>query len=58
MATIQEVAIIEDNLKARIIEELMKRYDEACCCDSAAFGDHYLTHHQPDNIIDMIKGVK
>lgn len=38
-----------------IIELLMGMYNVTCCCDTASFGDHYLAHNQPDNIIDMIK---
>lgn len=40
--------------REEVIEILMSRYDESCCCDSARFGDHYLSHRQPDNFIDAI----
>lgn len=40
--------------RERIVQLLMTRYEDGCCCDSAAFGDHYLSHKQPDNLIDMI----
>lgn len=41
--------------REEIIEQLMSLYDITCCCDTAAFGTHYLAHNQPDNIIDLIK---
>jgi len=40
-----------------VIAQLMKHYSESCCCDEAAFGDHYLSHKQPDNFIDMIRNM-
>ena len=39
----------------RIIAKLNTLYNITCCCDSATFGDHYLSHKQPDNLIDFIK---
>ena len=39
----------------RIIAKLKTLYNIDCCCDSASFGDHYLSHQQPDNLIDFIK---
>ena len=39
----------------RIIAKLQTLYGITCCCDSATFGDHYLSHKQPDNLIDFIK---
>lgn len=39
----------------RIIAKLNTLYNTTCCCDSATFGDHYLSHRQPDNLIDFIK---
>lgn len=39
----------------RIIAKLNTLYDITCCCDSAKFGDHYLSHQQPDNLIDFIR---
>lgn len=41
--------------REEIIADLMKMYHVDCCCDTAYFGDHYLSHKQPDNIIDLIK---
>jgi hypothetical protein len=41
--------------REEIIAELMKHYNESCCCDTAVFGEHYLSHRQPDNFIDMIR---
>jgi hypothetical protein len=40
-----------------VIAQLMNHYNESCCCDEAAFGDHYLSHKQPDNFIDMIRNM-
>lgn len=39
----------------RIIAKLNTLYDITCCCDTASFGAHYLSHKQPDNLIDFIK---
>jgi hypothetical protein len=39
----------------RIIKLLNNLYNVTCCCDSASFGEHYLAHKQPDNLIDMIR---
>lgn len=39
----------------RIIAKLNTLYDITCCCDSDTFGNHYLSHKQPDNLIDFIK---
>ena len=39
----------------RIIAKLKTLYDITCCCDAATFGAHYLSHQQPDNLIDFIK---
>ena len=39
----------------RIIAKLQTLHNITCCCDSATFGDHYLSHKQPDNLIDFIK---
>jgi hypothetical protein len=39
----------------RIIAKLNTLYDIACCCDTATFGNHYLSCKQPDNLIDFIK---
>lgn len=41
--------------REEIIESLMKMKNVSCCCDTATFGDHYLSHVQPDNLIDLIK---
>lgn len=40
--------------REEIIAALMTKYDESCCCDSSSFGEHYLAHRQPDNLIDLI----
>lgn len=40
--------------REEIIAALMEMYDVDCCCDSASFGDHYLSDRQPDSIIKMI----
>lgn len=40
--------------REEIIADLMKKYDESCCCDTARFGEHYLAHKQPDNLINLI----
>ena len=39
----------------RIIAKLNTLYDITCCCDTSSFGNHYLSHQQPDNLIDFIK---
>lgn len=39
----------------RIIAKLNTLNDTTCCCDTATFGAHYLSHKQPDNLIDFIK---
>lgn len=39
----------------RIIALINTLYDITCCCDSDSFGNHYLSHKQPDNLIDLIK---
>ena len=39
----------------RIIAKLQTLYPVSCCCDTAQFGEHYLSHRQPDNLIDFIK---
>ena len=44
--------------REEIIEYLMSTYDHGCCCDSASFGEHYLSERQPDSIIKMIKSRK
>ena len=56
-AKIFEIILNEGRLQEqeRIIAKLMTLYDTTCCCDSATFGSHYLTHKQPDNLIDFIK---
>ena len=40
--------------REEIIASLMEMYDVGCCCDSASFGEHYLSQKQPDSIIKMI----
>lgn len=40
--------------REEIVEALMGKYDESCCCDTARFGEHYLAHKQPDNLINLI----
>ena len=40
--------------REEIIAALMGKYDESCCCDTARFGEHYLAHKQPDNLINLI----
>jgi hypothetical protein len=40
--------------REEIVELLMAKYDELCCCDSASFGSHYLADCQPDNLIKLI----
>lgn len=40
--------------REEIVAALMTKYDESCCCDSSSFGEHYLAHRQPDNLIDLI----
>lgn len=56
-AKIFEIILNEGRLQEqeRIIAKLMTLYNITCCCDSATFGDHYLSHKQPDNLIDFIK---
>ena len=45
----------KDEERTRIIQLLIKNlYNTSCCCDTASFGDHYLSHKQPDNLIDLI----
>lgn len=41
--------------REEIIEALMTLKNVSCCCDTATFGDHYLSHWQSDNLIDLIK---
>jgi hypothetical protein len=40
--------------REEIVELLMTKYNELCCCDSASFGSHYLADCQPDNLIKLI----
>ena len=56
-AFIIEIFIREGSLREqeRIIAKLNTLYDITCCCDTATFGGHYLSHKQPDNLIDFIK---
>ena len=56
-AFIIDIFIREGRLREqeRIIAKLNTLYNITCCCDSATFGDHYLSHKQPDNLIDFIK---
>lgn len=56
-ALVINIVINEGRRREReeIIAELMKHYNESCCCDTAVFGEHYLNHKQPDNFIDMIR---
>ena len=56
-AMIINIFINEGRLREqeRIIAKLQTLYNITCCCDSATFGDHYLSHKQPDNLIDFIK---
>lgn len=56
-AFIIDIFIREGRLREqeRIIAKLQTLYGITCCCDSATFGDHYLSHQQPDNLIDFIK---
>ena len=56
-AFIIDIFIREGRLREqeRIIAKLNTLYDTTCCCDSATFGSHYLSHKQPDNLIDFIK---
>lgn len=44
--------------REEIIAALMGKYDESCCCDTARFGEHYLAHKQPDNLINLINSRK
>jgi hypothetical protein len=50
------ILIREGRLREReeIIELLMSKYDDVCCCDSSSFGNHYLSSRQPDNLIKLI----
>lgn len=52
-----DIVINEGRRREReeIIAQLMEHYNESCCCDTAVFGEHYLSHRQPDNLIDMIR---
>lgn len=56
-ALVMNLFINEGRLREQeeIIELLMQMKNVTCCCDTATFGDHYLAHNQPDNIIDMIR---
>ena len=56
-AFIIDIFIREGRLREqeRIIAKLQTLYNIDCCCDSAPFGEHYLSHRQPDNLIDFIK---
>lgn len=56
-ALLLNALINEGRMREReeIIEMLMKLENLSCCCDSATFGDHYLSERQPDSIITMIK---
>ena len=56
-AMIIDILIREGMLREqeRIIAKLNTLYDIACCCDTATFGNHYLSCKQPDNLIDFIK---
>ncbi len=56
-AFIIDIFIREGKLREqeRIIAKLKTLYDITCCCDSDSFGNHYLSHKQPDNLIDFIK---
>ena len=40
--------------REEVVELLMTKYNELCCCDSASFGSHYLANCQPDNLIKLI----
>jgi hypothetical protein len=40
--------------REEVVELLMAKYNELCCCDSASFGNHYLANCQPDNLIKLI----
>lgn len=44
--------------REEIIEALMEKFGESCCCDTARFGDHYLSQKQPDNLINLINSRK
>ena len=45
-----------EDMREEIIHLLMKEmYNIDCCCDSASFGDHYLSNMQYDNIPDFIR---
>lgn len=51
-----EIFINEGRRREReeIIASLMELYNLSCCCDSASFGQHYLSPKQPDNLVDLI----
>jgi hypothetical protein len=53
---IANILISEGRRREReeVIELLMSKYEELCCCDSASFGSHYLADCQPDNLIKLI----
>ena len=40
--------------REEIIAALMSLENVTCCCDSSTFGNHYLSHKQSDNLIDLI----
>jgi hypothetical protein len=40
--------------REEIVAALMSLDEAGCCCDSATFGDHYLSPKQPDNLIKLI----
>jgi hypothetical protein len=44
--------------REEIVEALMRLDEAGCCCDSATFGDHYLSDKQPDNLISLINSRK
>ena len=42
--------------REEIIQDLIHELGHtSCCCDASTGGNHYLSHSQPDNIIDLIK---
>jgi hypothetical protein len=53
---IANILISEGRRREReeIVELLMSKYEELCCCDSASFGSHYLADCQPDNLVKLI----
>jgi hypothetical protein len=55
-AMVMNIFINEGRRRERedIIEALHTLGDASCCCDSATFGDHYLSERQPDNLIKLI----